>query len=205
MRIILVSFMGMLVYRLVMSREASLWCGSMGVFSRSFSRSWAFFTLKEWGRGANWFIFLVNSFDNLYAGALRQFTTGRMGWSVLCIFIRPLMEGAEGFILMYFHLWSLLIRVGLCLIVDLICVWNVFVGLLAFVWNSLFCMKSCSFVSYWGVGSITGVFPLSALVTFASCSFSFLCIDRTIFSSGCMLWVGFCFCRFSMRSAISFL
>jgi hypothetical protein len=48
--------------------------------------------LKEWGRGANWFIFLVNSFDNLYAGELCQFTTGRMGWSVLCIFIRPLME-----------------------------------------------------------------------------------------------------------------
>ena len=26
----------------------------------------------------------------LYAGELRQFTTGRMGWSVFCIFIRPL-------------------------------------------------------------------------------------------------------------------
>jgi hypothetical protein len=34
--------------------------------------------LKEWGRGANWFTFLVNSFDNLYAGALHQFTTRRM-------------------------------------------------------------------------------------------------------------------------------
>ena len=67
------------------------------VFSSSFSMCWAYITLKECGRGANWFIFLVNSFDNLYAEALRQFTTGRMVWSVLCIFIRPLMEGAEGF------------------------------------------------------------------------------------------------------------
>ena len=65
------------------------------------------------------------------------------------------MEGAEGFILMYFHLWSLSIRAGLCLIMDLICVWNCFVRLLAFVLNSLFCMKSCGFVSYWDVGRIT--------------------------------------------------
>ena len=98
------------------------------VFSSSFIMCWAYITLKECGRGANWFIFLVNSFDNLYAGMLRQFTTGRMGWSVLCIFIRPLMEGTEGFVLMYFHLWSLSIRVGLCLIKDLICVWNVLWG-----------------------------------------------------------------------------
>jgi len=66
------------------------------VLSGSFSRSWVFFMLKEWGRRANWFTFLVNSFDNLYAGALRQFTSGRMGWSGLCIFIRPLMEGLKG-------------------------------------------------------------------------------------------------------------
>ena len=91
-KIVLVSFTEMLVYRLVMSRVARLWCGSVAVFLRSLSRSWVFFMLKEWGRGANWFIFLVNSFDNLYAGELCQFTTGRMGWSVLCIFITPLME-----------------------------------------------------------------------------------------------------------------
>ena len=119
----------------------------MGKSTRFFSRSWVFFTLKEWGRGASWLTFSVNSLDNLYAGALRQFTTGRMDCSGLCNFIRPLMEGADGFMLMYFHLWSLAIRVGLCLIVDLICVWNILVGPVAFVWKSLFCMKSCSFVS----------------------------------------------------------
>ena len=121
-----------------------------------------FFMLKELGRGANWFTFLVNSFDNLYAGALRQFTTGWMGWSGLCIFIRPLMEGLR------VSYWCIsiygLCQLGLgffCLIVDLICVWNVLVGLVAFVWKSLFFMKSYSFVSYWCVGSITRVFPLS--------------------------------------------
>jgi len=60
--------------------------------------------LKQWGKGASWLTFSENSFDNFYAGALRQFTTGRMGWSGLCIFIRPLMEGADGFMLLYFHL-----------------------------------------------------------------------------------------------------
>jgi hypothetical protein len=38
------------------------------------------------------------------------------------------MEGAEGFMLTYFHLCSLGIRVGLCLIVVLISVWNVAIG-----------------------------------------------------------------------------
>jgi len=71
-KIVLVSFTEMLVYRLVMSRVARLWCGSVAVFLRSLSRSWAFFILKEWGGGANWFTFLVNSFDKLYAGALRS-------------------------------------------------------------------------------------------------------------------------------------
>ena len=119
----------------------------MGKSARFFRRSWVFITLKEWGRGASWVTLLVNSLDNLYAGAQRQFTTGWMGWSGLCNFIRPLMEGADGFMLVYFHLWSLAIRVGLCLIVDLICVWNVLVGSVAFVWKSSFCMKSCIFVS----------------------------------------------------------
>jgi len=71
-----------------------------------------------------------------------------MGWSGLCIYIRPLIEGADGYMMIYFHLWSLGIRVALCFIVDLICVWNVLVGSVAFVWKSLFCMKSCSLVSY---------------------------------------------------------
>ena len=50
--------------------------------SRFFSRSWVFFMLKmlkEWGKDASWFTFSVNSFDNLYAGASRQFPTGSMG------------------------------------------------------------------------------------------------------------------------------
>ena len=63
-----------------------------------------FFMLKEWGKGVSWLTFPVISFDNLYAGALRHFATGQMGWSGLCILIRPLMEGADGFMFMYLHL-----------------------------------------------------------------------------------------------------
>jgi hypothetical protein len=47
---------------------------------------------------------LVKSLDNWYAGALRQFTHGLMGWFSLWIFMSPLMVGAGGFIFMYLHL-----------------------------------------------------------------------------------------------------
>ena len=77
--------------------------------------------LNAFGFGASWQTFSVNNLDNLYAGALRQFTTGRMGWSSLWILIKPFIEGAEGFMLVYFHLCSLGIRVVLFLIVSLIC------------------------------------------------------------------------------------
>jgi hypothetical protein len=50
--------------------------------------------------------FCVNSLASLHAGVLRQFMTGGMGWSGLCIFIRPLKVSAEEFKLMYFHLVS---------------------------------------------------------------------------------------------------
>jgi len=70
----------------------------------------------------------VNNLDSLYAGALCQFTTGQKGWSGLWILIKPFVEGADGFMLVYFRLCSLGIRVGLFLIVDLIWVWNKVVG-----------------------------------------------------------------------------
>ena len=53
----------------------------------------------------------MNSWENLYSGAFFQFTTGRIGWSGLCSLNSPLMEGAEGFIFMYFNLESLRITV----------------------------------------------------------------------------------------------
>ena len=56
----------------------------MGKSTRFLSKSWVFFMLKECGRGASWVTFSVNSLDSLYAGALRQFTIGRMVWSGLC-------------------------------------------------------------------------------------------------------------------------
>ena len=54
---------------------------------------------------------------SLYAGAFLQFTTGRIGWSSLCILISPLIEGAEGFMFVYFHLESFGIRVVLSFVV----------------------------------------------------------------------------------------
>ena len=53
----------------------------------------------------------MNSLDSLYAGAFLQFTTGLIGWPGLCIFISPFMEGAQGFMFVYFHLESFGMRV----------------------------------------------------------------------------------------------
>jgi hypothetical protein len=62
--------------------------------------------LNVYGWGVNWLIVCVNSFDNLYAVAFRQFTIGRTVWLGLCIFMRPVMVGTEGLRFMYFNLDS---------------------------------------------------------------------------------------------------
>ena len=85
---------------------------SVGVSSRFFNKSWVFFMLQSVVMVPR-LTLSINSLDSLYACAFHQFTMWRVGWSGLCIFIKPLMEGAEGFILMYFHLYSVGIRVGL--------------------------------------------------------------------------------------------
>jgi len=104
--------------------------------------------LKALRSGPMWLILSVNSLDSLYAGAFRQFMTGWIGWTGLCIFISPLMEGVEGFMLMYFHLQSFGIRVVLSFIVFLIWVWNVLVGSVVAVWKLLLSMKFCILVTY---------------------------------------------------------
>lgn len=63
----------------------------------------------------------MNNLASLYAGALHQFTIGLMGRSVLCSFTSPRIVEADGFKLMYFHLESALINLGLLLIIFLIC------------------------------------------------------------------------------------
>ena len=87
-----------------------------------------FLCWKALGSGAMPWIFSVNSLDSLYAGVFLQFTTGRIGWSDLCILISPLTEGAEGCMFVYFHLESFGIRVVLSFVVCLMWVWNVLVG-----------------------------------------------------------------------------
>jgi hypothetical protein len=110
-RICFVSVTGMLAYMLVMSREANMDVRVIGVCFSSRIRSVVFLMLNLWGGLANCLIFVVSSCESLYAGALRQFTTGRIGWSVLCSFMRSFIVGAEGLRLTYFHLESLGMRV----------------------------------------------------------------------------------------------
>jgi len=74
--------------------------------------------------------------------------TGQIGWSGLCILISPFMEGAEGFMFLYFHLESFGIRVVLPFIVCSIWVWNALVGSVVALRKLLSCMKFCILVSY---------------------------------------------------------
>ena len=90
------------MYKLVMSNEMSRKWGSIGVSFNLCNGSLEFSVLKALGKGARWPTFCVNSLASLYTGVLRQLTMGRIGWSGLCSFIKPLMVGANGFMLMYF-------------------------------------------------------------------------------------------------------
>ena len=103
-----------------------------------------FFTLKSLGSGAMRWVFSVSSLDSLYAGTFLQFTTGRIGWSGLCILISPFMERAEVFMFLYFHLESFGIRVVLFFIVCSIWVWNILVGSVVAVRKLMFSMKFCN-------------------------------------------------------------
>jgi len=117
-----VSVTGIFVYKFMMSREASLKWGRIGVVFNLSVSSQVLSTLCVFGRETICLIFCVNSFASLYAGAFRQLTMGLMGRLGLCILIRPFMVGDAGFMLTYFHLASCRIRVLLLFIVFLICV-----------------------------------------------------------------------------------
>ena len=133
---------------------------------------------------------------------------GRIGWSGLCTFTSPLMEGAEGFKLTYFHLLSCGISVLLSFIVFLICVWNALVGSVVVFWKLFSSKKFCILDSYCVIGSMTKELPLSARIIMALLFRTLDLIHFISLDSGCMLWLGFgLFCRFSvsMRSATSFL
>jgi hypothetical protein len=159
------------------------------------------------GKEASCLILCVNTLASLYAGAPHQFTTRLMGWSGLCIFIRPLIVGAEGFRLMHFHLVSCGIS-SLLSFIFLIWVLKVLVGYVVLVWKSFACIKSCILESYYWMGRITMELPLSALVIIALFFWIFIFIVFIVLASECLLWLesrlSFCY-RVLMRSATNFL
>jgi hypothetical protein len=111
-------------------------------------KSFVFSILCLLGRGANCFVLDVKNLAMWYAGAFLQLTTGLIGCPDLCTFMRPFMEGAVGFIFVYFHLESCGIRVLLFCIVFLIWAWKFLVGSVLVDVKLLFCIKSFSFWSY---------------------------------------------------------
>ena len=89
-----------------MSKEARVKWRSVGVSFSFLITSLVLSVLCLLGSGASCLIFCVNSLASLEAGAPRQFTTGWVGCSGLCILIRPFVVGAVGFIFTYLHLIS---------------------------------------------------------------------------------------------------
>ena len=75
----LVSVMGMFEYMLDISRDANLCVCNIGVSFEVRISCVVFFILKVNGKGVNWLIDCVSSFDSLCAGVFCQFTVGRMG------------------------------------------------------------------------------------------------------------------------------
>jgi len=82
-RICFVSFVGMLEYMFVMSSEANLVVGVIGVCFSWCINCVVLLMLKVYGNGVCSWMVCASSLASLYAGALRQLTMGRMGWSVL--------------------------------------------------------------------------------------------------------------------------
>jgi Na+-transporting NADH:ubiquinone oxidoreductase subunit NqrB len=98
----LVSAVGILDYILEKSKEANLVSAFKGISSSSWIGCTVFFMLKVCGSRISWLILSVDNFDSLYAVALFQFITGRMGQSGLCILIRPLIIVGKRLRLTYF-------------------------------------------------------------------------------------------------------
>jgi len=65
-------------------------------------------TLCLLGSGASCFMFCMNNPGSLLAGAPLHFTKSGMGWSDLCILIRPLIFGAVGFMFICRHIYDTL-------------------------------------------------------------------------------------------------
>jgi len=70
-------------YMFVMSSEANLVVGVIGVCFSWCINCVVLLMLKVYGKGVCSWMVCSSSLASLYSGALRQLTMGRMGWSVL--------------------------------------------------------------------------------------------------------------------------
>jgi len=152
-------------------------------FSSFFSRSEVFSRLFMLGSRATSFIFWVNSWANVYAGAPLQFTTGRTGCSDLCSLISPLIDGAVGFKFKYFHLVSEGMSVLLLFMTFLTWDRKDLVASFVEVWKWFVCKNSSILFSYCDVGRITRELPLSARVIMSPFSFSLVFMFLIVLNS----------------------
>ena len=102
LRVTIRSVVGMFEYMILVSKEANFMLWSYVITIRSFINWTVFFTLYTKGSGMCDVRFLTNIWASLYPGAFLQFVISLMGVS-LCSSTRPLMVGAVGFKVTYFH------------------------------------------------------------------------------------------------------
>ena len=161
-----------------------------------------FFTLKQYGREMYVCSFLASILTALYAGAFFQLTTGRMGVSVLCILISPLMLGEVGFRFITFHLSSLGMMFWHSFIVFLISCCSLLVMSLFVLWKLLLAINVFTFLLYSSIYITIMELPLSALVFMAFPFFSFpfiwfinlysyVGVFCVVLSVVCIVFVGF--------------
>ena len=118
-------------------------------------------------------IFLTSNLASLYAGTFFQFTIGLIGAPSLCTFTRPLMVGAMGFRLTYFHLSHLCIICWHLFTVFLTSHCILFVTSLLAMVKLLLAMNLLMLSLYSSWYKTIRELPLSVLEIMALCLFSF--------------------------------
>jgi hypothetical protein len=203
--IVFVSTTGMFEYRFVMSSEAKVKYGSSGVSLRFPIRSVVFFYVEGIMQWRYVIEFVCEQSGQFVSRSVGPIHHGPDRLVRFVYFISPLMEGAEGFMLIYFHLVSCGIRVLLSFTVFLIWAWKSLVVSMVAVRKLLLCNSESNLVLYCGQYNYRISFVCACYRGIACCNL--VSINFISLASGCVLCVVLemcCRCSFSMPSATNF-
>jgi hypothetical protein len=124
----MVSSIGILTYKSLMSKVISWYLSFIVMFFRSCARFVEFFTLYWYCSCIYDFSVFEMNLASLYVGAFILLTTGLIGVPILCNFIWAFSVGAWGFLCMRCFVWFLFMMSWHCLRFSMIFFWKLFVG-----------------------------------------------------------------------------